>query len=317
MSRRKDNVTDSEFKNIVRNANILAAILGRYIDDFRDMAPQDIRKYLDVGKRATYVRERNTERRTPMDPLHMDAVFDVKVPNGNDDNVRIIVNIEGQNRISTHYPMENRIQYYVSELICSQKGTYFDGQSYGDINRVYSIWFMMDPLRSYRNTVIRYRMVGEYIGNDPGVAIPEMNLVNVIVINLGEYDSEMDGANSFPALLFNKGMGFEQWKEEMKQRFNVEVNQSLYNRVRKMVSIFEDSKERYFEEGAEEGFRKGTEEGFRKGTAAEHATTISSLADHIMNVSARDGISVDKLLNGLYDDLRLEVEAEIRRRTTS
>ena len=84
-----------------------------------------------------------------------------------------------------------------------------------------------------------------------------------------------------------------------------------------MVSIFEDSKERYFEEGAEEGFRKGAEEGFRKGTAAEHATMVSSLADHIMNISARDGASVDELLNGLYDDLRLEVEAEIRRRTTS
>ncbi len=94
-----------------------------------------------------------------------------------------------------------------------------------------------------------------------------------------------------------------------KQRFNVDVNQSLYDRVRKMVSIFEDSKERYFEEGAEEGFRRGT--------AAEHTTTISSLADHIMNVSARDWVSVDKLLNSLYDDLRLEVEAEIRRRTTS
>ncbi len=76
-----------------------------------------------------------------------------------------------------------------------------------------------------------------------------------------------------------------------------------------MVSIFEDSKERYFEEGAEEGFRRGT--------AAEHTTTISSLADHIMNVSARDWVSVDKLLNSLYDDLRLDVAAEIRRRTTS
>ena len=299
MSKKKDIIDDSSFKDIVRNANILSAIIGRYVDDFRGMSPKEIRKCLDVRKNATYVRERNTERATPRDPLHMDAVFDVKNPNG-DDNVRIIVNVEGQNNVSNRYPMENRIQYYVSELIYMQKGTYFSNDDYGSISKVYSIWFMMDPLKRYRNTVIRYSLGGRYVGNDSDAPIPDMDLINVIVVNLGEYDSKMDSINAFPALLFSKGMDFVPWKREMKTKFNVDVSQLLYRKVRKMVSIVADSRERYFDEGA----------------TAEHETMVSRIADSVLKTSEIDGVPISTVLDRSHydDDLRREVEAEIERR---
>ena len=297
MSKKKDIIDDSSFKDIVRNANILAAIIGRYVDDFRGMSPKEIRKCLDVGKNATYVREMNTERVTPRDPLHMDAVFDVKNPNG-DDNVRIIVNVEGQNNISTKYPMENRIQYYVSELIYMQKGTYFSNDDYGSISKVYSIWFMMEPLKRYRNTVIRYSMSGTYVGNDSDAPIPRMDLINVIVVNLGEYDKKMDSINAFPALLFSKGMDFVPWKREMKTKFNVDVSQLLYRKVRKMVSIVADSRERDGDEGA----------------TAEHRAMVSQMADHILEKSKKEEVPLSILLDTLYESLRREVEAEIERR---
>ena len=295
MSKKKDIIDDSSFKDIIRNANILSAIIGRYVDDFQGMSAKEIRKCLDVGKNATYVKEMNTERATPRDPLHMDAVFDVKNPNG-DDNVRIIVNVEGQNNISTKYPMENRIQYYVSELIYMQKGTYFSNDDYGSISKVYSIWFMMDPLKRYRNTVIRYSLGGRYVGNSPDAPIPDMDLINVIVVNLGEYDSKMDSINAFPALLFSKGMDFVPWKREMKTKFNVDVSQLLYRKVRKMVSIVADSRERYFDEGAN--------------------AVVSRIADSVLKTSEIDGIPVSAVLDRapLDEGLRREVEAEIERR---
>ena len=295
MSKDKDIIDDSSFKDIVRNANILSAIIGRYVDDFQGMSTKEIRKCLDVGKNATYVKEMNTERATPRDPLHMDAVFDVKNPNG-DDNVRIIVNVEGQNNISTKYPMENRIQYYVSELIYMQKGTYFSNDDYGSISKVYSIWFMMDPLKRYRNTVIRYSLGGRYVGNSPDAPIPDMDLINAIVVNLGEYNGDMDAVHSFPALLFAKGMDFVPWKREMKTKFNVDVSQLLYRKVRKMVSIVADSRERYFDEGAN--------------------AVVSRIADSVLKTSEIDGIPVSAVLDRapLDEGLRREVEAEIERR---
>ena len=300
MSKDKDIIDDSSFKDIVRNANILAAIIGRYVDDFHGMSPKEIRKCLDVGKNATYVKEMNTERATPRDPLHMDAVFDVKNPHGKNDSVRIIVNVEGQNNVSNRYPMENRIQYYVSELIYMQKGTYFENDDYGSISKVYSIWFMMDPLKRYRNTVIRYSLGGRYVGNDSDAPIPDMDLINVIVVNLGEYDGNMDAIHSFPALLFSKGMDFVPWKREMKTKFNVDVSQLLYRKVRKMVSIVADSRERYFDEGA----------------TAEHETMVSRIADSVLKSSEIDGIPFSAVLDRapLDEGLRREVEAEIERR---
>ena len=299
MSKKKDIIDDSSFKDIVRNANILSAIIGRYVDDFQGMSATEIRKCLDVGKNATYVKEMNTERVTPRDPLHMDAVFDVKNPNG-DDNVRIIVNVEGQNNISTKYPMENRIQYYVSELIYMQKGTYFSNNDYGSISKVYSIWFMMEPLKRYRNTVIRYSMSGTYVGNDSDAPIPRMDLINVIVVNLGEYDKKMDSINAFPALLFSKGMDFVPWKREMKTKFNVDVSQLLYRKVRKMVSIVADSRERYLDEGYKEGAN----------------AVVSRIADSVLKTSEIDGIPVSAVLDRSHydEDLRREIEAEIERR---
>ena len=304
MSKHKDIIDDSSFKDIVRNANILSAIIGRYVDDFQGMSTKEIRKCLDVRKNATYVRERNTERATPRDPLHMDAVFDVRAPKGADDSVRIIVNVEGQNNISTRYPMENRIQYYVSELVFSQKGTYFDNDDYGNISKVYSIWFMMEPLKRYRNTVIRYSLGGRYVGNSPDAPIPRMDLINVIVVNLGEYDSRMDSINAFPALLFSKGMDFVPWKREMKTKFNVDVSQLLYRKMRKMVSIVAESRERYFDEGAEAGYIKGAN------------AVVSRIADSVLKTSEIDGVPISTVLDRSHydDDLRREVEAEIERR---
>ncbi|MBR5999101.1 MAG: hypothetical protein IK043_01505 [Candidatus Methanomethylophilaceae archaeon] len=296
MSKDKDIIDDSSFKDIIRNANILSAIIGRYVDDFQGMSAKEIRKCLDVGKNATYVKEMNTERATPRDPLHMDAVFDVKSPHGKNDNVRIIVNVEGQNNVSNRYPMENRIQYYVSELIYMQKGTYFENDDYGSISKVYSIWFMMDPLKRYRNTVIRYSLGGRYVGNSPDAPIPDMDLINAIVVNLGEYNGDMDAVLSFPALLFAKGMDFVPWKREMKTKFNVDVSQLLYRKVRKMVSIVADSRERYFDEGAN--------------------AVVSRIADSVLKTSEIDRVPISTVLDRSHydDDLRREVKAEIERR---
>ena len=147
-------------------------------------------------------------------------------------------------------------------------------------------------------------MSGTYVGNDSDAPIPRMDLINVIVVNLGEYNKKMDSINAFPALLFSKGMDFVPWKREMKTKFNVDVSQLLYRKVRKMVSIVADSRERYLDEG------------YKEGATAEHETMVSHMVDYILESSEIDGVPISTVLDRSHydDDLRREVEAEIERR---
>ena len=136
-------VPDDEFKFIVHDSNILAGILRTYVSEFAGMEIKDIKKCMDL-KGGGRVLDRNSERPTGSDPIRMDSVFEVKVP-GTGGTMELIVNIEGQSDLGSKNYMENRMEYYLSQLIYGQKGTYFSGQNYQDMRKVYSIWFMLDP----------------------------------------------------------------------------------------------------------------------------------------------------------------------------
>ena len=71
-----------------------------------------------------------------------------------------------------------------------------------------------------------------------------------------------------------------------------------------MVSIVEDSRERYFDEGAEVGYIKGVK------------AMVSRIADSVLKSSEIDGVPVSAVLDRscFDDDLRSEIEAEIERR---
>ena len=66
-----------------------------------------------------------------------------------------------------------------------------------------------------------------------------------------------------------------------------------------MVSIIEDSRERYFDEGA--------------------MSVVSRIADSVLKASQIDGLPVSSVLDRscFDDDLRREVEAEIERRRSN
>ena len=79
-----------------------------------------------------------------------------------------------------------------------------------------------------------------------------------------------------------------------------------------MVSIVEDSRERYFDEGEEVGYKKGAEAGYIKGANA----VVSRIADSVLKTSEIDRVPISTVLDRSHydDDLRREVEAEIERR---
>ncbi len=73
-----------------------------------------------------------------------DIRFSAYVPNG---HLKILINVEAQNCTKNsrlRYHLGNRIVYYMSRMIASQKNTEFTGSDYDNIRKVYSIRLCMD-----------------------------------------------------------------------------------------------------------------------------------------------------------------------------
>ena len=70
--------------------------------------------------------------------------FDIRFPvHYGKEAIKIIINIEAQNRTRAselNYHLENRIIYYLSRLISSQKNVEFFNSDYDSIKKIYSIW---------------------------------------------------------------------------------------------------------------------------------------------------------------------------------
>ena len=302
--RRNNRTPDDEFKYIIHDSNILAGILRTYVSEFVGMEIRDIKKCMDL-KGGGRVLDRNSERPTGSDPIRMDSVFEVKVP-GSGGSVELIINLEGQNNPGSRGFMGNRMEYYLSQLIYSQKGVYFSGQNYQDMRKVYSIWFMLDPKKDYRNTVIKYGLKGEYSGHDPGVDPYDLRLTNLIVVNVGAYNDALSDQEAFSAALFSGDMDYFSKSSLMKQRFKVRYSEYVHRRVEKMVSIYEDSKTRYLKEGYDEGYDAGSK--------SERNELVSKFADHIVGISKNFSLNIEDLLGSLDSELKAEIRAEIERR---
>ena len=305
----RNKVLDEEFKAMVCDPNILSMILRCYVDEFAGMDVESIKACLDLDKGGSVVRSRNTERPTGMAPIHMDTVFEVRAPDGG--SMDLIINLEGQNRRNPGYPIENRMQYYLSELIFSQKGIYFENENYQDMRKAYSIWFMMNPKEEYRNTVLCYTLTGRYSGRSSDSPVPQMALMNIIVINLGGYDDGLEEKNAFSALLLSNGMDDITKVNLIRTKYKIDIS-SVINRVRKVVSLYEDTKETFLSDGIEIGEKRGIEIGKREA----HNSFIEHLLDLAISKAEEKEVPLEEYLETSdYDEpLRNEILEAYRNR---
>ncbi|MBQ3737106.1 MAG: hypothetical protein II855_09295 [Candidatus Methanomethylophilaceae archaeon] len=78
-----------------------------------------------------------------------------------------------------------------------------------------------------------------------------------------------------------------------------------------MVSIYEDSKNRYLKEGFDEGF----DEGFNAGAKNKHDEMISHLADLVLSVAENQSITIDEALALTDPQMQPQIRAEIEKRS--
>ena len=298
---------DATFKFFIHKSDVLARILKDNIDELEGKSVEEIKKCLNLGADGNTVKGKDTEYKTrDGKTVILDSAFDVCIP-GTDSNIRIIIGLEGQKNPRPGYPLGKRAEYYIARMVSEQKDREFSDTNYGDLRKTYSIWCVMEPRKRDLNTVVRYRMKAERTFGKNKSKPEELETFNIIMMYLGRYEDDLPDSLAIGTAMFSK-MGKRKRKELVKEKFNIELDDSELERLNKMTTLGKDKFEHGMAVGTEKGIRIGTEKGIRIGT-------VSTAADAIIALMGT-GMTMEEAFFRfpLQDQYREDVCAEVRRR---
>ena len=286
---------DEAAKKLLAQKIILAHILKRILDDFKEMDPKEIVPYIEgepmIGvvpvdpglTNAKYADENgevigfNTENQEINEgTVNFDIVFYVHRKCG---LTKVILNIEPQKDEPSKYPILNRGIFYVSRLISSQKYRDFKGQEYGDICEVYSVWICMNmPENSMCHIhLTQDDLVGEHKWDG------DLNLINLVMIGVSNDLAEPDETHEllrFLGTLFSKGLTSEERISIMEEEYDI-PSQVLGEEVETMCNLGEGIWEDAIAEGREANLLEQISKKLAKGKS------LSQIADECEETEER------------------------------
>ena len=267
-------------------------LLQRSIDELRDKTTEEIVSCLELASDGRRVIGRKTEFDSASNgTVRMDSVFAVTVP-GTDEDIGIIVNVEGQNRTNLDYPLEKRAEYYMARLVSSQKEVFFTNDDYGKLRKVYSIWYILNPNSGNRNTILSYSMQPKMIAERPDMKVPVLDTFNIMFVNVGRYDSNLSDETALASIVFSK-LSLEEREDFLMDRFNIEMDDIMRQEFSEIMPYEEDT------------FNNGYDAGIDVGR-------IDGLSNTVVYLVKDEGWSIDKALSlpSIPDNLRGRVREE-------
>ena len=130
--------------------------------------------------------------------------------------IKFLINVEAQKSTKVSklkYHIENRITYYISRMISSQKNVEFINSSYDDLKPVYSIWICMDTGKE-EDSIIKLGMEADVIYGESRWK-PDFSLINGAIIRIRENESAEVSKNKLIAML---ELLFSQTPKEIKKK---------------------------------------------------------------------------------------------------
>ena len=251
---------DEYAKRLIAQKIILAHILAKTVDEFRDMKPEDIVAHIEgdpkvgivpvdpgmtnINYNASSVDQliglntENSEINEGM--IRFDIIFYVRMKDG---LAQVIINIEIQKDEPTQYFLLNRAIFYVSRMVSSQKGRDFVHQNYNDMKRVFSIWLCLNMdshsmchIHLTRDDLINHH---NWKGN--------LDLLNIIFLGIGEelppQEEQYQLHRLIAALLSNQLPAAEKLKI-IHNEYHIPLSQPLTEGVNMMCNLGEGIEER-------------------------------------------------------------------------
>ena len=279
---------DEKAKEILGQKSILAHILVKTVEEFKEMNPMDVVPLIEgepyisqvpVDPGMTNVATEtnkgkitglNTENREMNEgEVRFDILFYVRTRDG---LCKMIINIEAQKDEPTRYHILDRAVFYVSRMISSQKDREFIHSEYNDIKKVYSIWICMNR---EKNTLEHIYLTEEsLLGEEQWKG--RLDLLNIIMIGLAEEIPEQDKEYELHRLLGTLLSQHLEAKEKMQiveEEYHIAMGQKFREDLKIMCNLSQGVKE----EGIAMGHKFGLEQGRREAILEMTNNDISNM----------------------------------------
>lgn len=212
------------------------------------------------------------------------VIYDIRflaVAPSNGELIQLIVNVEAQGQFYVGYPLIMRAIYYCSRMISAQYGTEFVHEEYQNIKKVYSVFICMDPPKSRRNSITRYRLTEENLVGNVKEPVRHYDLMTMVMVCLGGADGEnYDGILKLLDVLLSSEAGEAEKRQILQAEFDIPMTETLEAEVQAMCNLSQSVEER--------GRVKGRAEGRAEGLLAS-----------IRNLMANTGWSLEKAMETL------------------
>ncbi len=288
---------DEYAKRLIAQKIILAHILAKTVDEFRDMKPEDIVAHIEGDPQVGIVpvdpgmtnASRPTDASTPYVSDHrlaglntehseinegmirFDIIFYVRMKDG---LAQVIINIEIQKDEPTQYFLLNRAIFYVSRMVSSQKGRDFVHQNYNDMKRVFSIWLCMNmPSNSMSYVHLTKEDILEHY-NWNG----HLDLLNIVLLGIGRElppQEEQYELHRLIGTLLSAELTVTQKLAIIETEYHIPLSVELEEGVNDMCNLGEGIEERAIEKTKKEVILEIILEMYQNGCSPELISTVT------------------------------------------
>jgi predicted transposase/invertase (TIGR01784 family) len=263
---------DQAAKKVLSQKKILAFILKRTVEEFKNETVQDIAtKYIegtpliskmpvhpdDAGGDVETIHGDNTEDGNLLEGVvRYDILFQAIVPKTREP-IMLIINIEAQNKANPGYSLLKRAIYYACRMISSQRGRDFHGAEYNKIKKVYTIWICMHAPKDTGNSINRYRMVEERLHGKYRAEETTYNLINIVMLYLGSRKTQ-DSLIEMLRIIFKEEAPASTKKLQLEEEYGIHLTEDETKELSNMCNLSEGVYDRGFANGLANGFADGT-----------------------------------------------------------
>ncbi|MCD8119075.1 MAG: Rpn family recombination-promoting nuclease/putative transposase [Lachnospiraceae bacterium] len=268
---------DLKAKRILARKSVLSHILAATVDEFKGMDVSEVAKHIEgeiyissvpvesgltnlgmTDAKGDRIVTLNTEDFDNNEGLvRFDILFYVRTKDGIS---QVIINVEAQKAKPSGYSLLNRVIYYVSRLISSQKERDFAGDNYDDIKRVYTVWICMNMDSCIWNYIhlANDALMGNYDWEG------KLDMINIVLLGVpNELPEKGDGYELHRLLstLFSPDLPPEERIDILQTEYDMAHEDALGKEMMEMCNLSEGIWERGIAEGEARGKKEGKKEG--------------------------------------------------------
>lgn len=227
--------------------------------------------------------------------------------------MRIIVNVEAQNRYNPGYPLIKRGIYYVSRLISAQHGREFERSGYGKIRKVCSIWICLNADAEKRNSITRYALKEEHLVGRNEEPVANYDLISVVMICLGKAEeSEEASLLRMLDVLLSNDRKAEEKIAILSEEFAIAMSEPMEEEVAQMCNLSQGIVEKGMAKGMEQGLAKGMEQGMAKGIFDANMGSIRAMVSEL-HLTVEQAMNVLKIPQNERERYKAALDAQVRK----